>query len=159
MSRVPGSRWSVALGAALLGAAPLGGGCEPTGCEEDIRAQVIDQRIRLELGDEVLEAELADEPHERERGWMHRRCDREALLLVPERPSALPIWGCALVEPLDLHLIRDGVVVEVVRDLEPCSRPCGRCPVVGESIAVDAVLETPAGGLKAEAGTRVLGLP
>ncbi|MCA9655275.1 MAG: DUF192 domain-containing protein [Myxococcales bacterium] len=144
------------VGLALLGAP----GCEQDEtCEEDVRAQVLDERVTLELGDETLEAELADEPTERERGWRHRRCDREGLLLVPDAPGELPIWGCGLTAPIDLHLLRDAMVVEVVRDLPPCELPCDACPVVGEGRVVDAVLETPAGALMAEPGAPVDGLP
>ena len=134
-------------------------GCEVAPCEEDIRAQVLDPRVTFVVGDEEVEAELADEAVERERGWKHRRCDRRGLLLVPETRAALPVWGCGLVDPIDLHWIRDGAVVEVVRELAPCSEPCGACPRFGEDLEVDAVLETPAGALAADAGARVAGWP
>ncbi|MEX1363276.1 MAG: DUF192 domain-containing protein [Nannocystaceae bacterium] len=137
----------------------LGLGCEPATCDEDIRAQVIDERVQLTVGGRTIEAELADELTERERGWMHRRCDREALLLVPDAQGELPIWGCELTSAVDLHLLRDGAVVDVINELAPCEGPCGGCPLVGEGVIVDAVLETPAGTLEVEVGAMVEGLP
>jgi len=146
---------AVGLGLVVLASC----GDDQAGCEEDVRAQVIDERVTLEVGDESLEAELADDAVERERGWMHRRCDREALLLVPDVRGELPVWGCGLVDAVDLHFIRAGEVVEVVRDLLPCGPACGACPLVGEGIEVDAVLETPASELAAEQGAVVRGWP
>lgn len=134
-------------------------GCGTVPCEEDVRAQVIDERVTLVVGDARVEAELADEAVERERGWMHRVCGREALLLVPDAPRELPVWGCGLVEPVDLHWIRDGEVVARDLDLEPCAEPCTGCPIVGEGLVIDAVLETSAGTLTAAAGARVSGWP
>lgn len=158
MSRLRSSPSLLVAAAALLGLL-TSTACEEEGCEEDVRAQVLDERVTLTLGDDVVEAELADEPTERERGWRHRSCDREGLLLVPDTPGELPIWGCGLTAPVDLHLLRDTMVVEVIRGLEPCALPCDRCPVVAEGWVVDAVLETPAGALAAERGDPVDGLP
>lgn len=132
---------------------------EPAPCEEDIRAQRLDDEVLLQVGAEAIDVEVADEPTERDRGWMHRRCDRRGLLLVPDAPDPLPIWGCELVDPVDLHFIREGEVVDVVRTLMPCDSPCGECPVVGDDITVDAVLETLAGSITADVGARVQGLP
>ena len=134
-------------------------GCGTAPCEEDVRAQVIDERVALVVGDTRVEAELADEVVERERGWMHRVCGREALLLVPDAPGELPVWGCGLVEPVDLFWIRDGEVVARDLDLEPCVEPCTGCPIVGEGLVIDAVLESPAGTLTAVTGARVSGWP
>ncbi|NVB42451.1 DUF192 domain-containing protein [Pseudenhygromyxa sp. WMMC2535] len=130
-------------------------GPEPV-CEEDIRAQVLDTTaltiVELEL---ELDAELADEAVERDRGWKHRRCDREALLLIPDLPaSELPVWGCALTEAIDVALIRDELVLAVER-LEPCAEPCASCPVIAEGVSVDAVLELPADSVAIAAGQRV----
>ena len=132
-------------------------GCGTAPCEEDVRAQVLDERVTLQVGDEAVEAELADEPTERERGWMHRACEREGLLLVSDEPGELPVWGCELVAPIDVHWVRDGVVVELAAGLEPCPAPCDGCPIAGEGLVVDAVLETPTGALRAAVGARVSG--
>lgn len=135
---------AVAFGALALPA------CEDPLCEEDIRAQVIDDRVEIELTDLTLLAELADDPVERDRGWKHRRCDREAILLIPDSPPAeLSIWGCGLFEAVDAAFIADGVVSAIER-IEPCAEPCAGCPQVGggasgEAVLVDAVLELPAG--------------
>lgn len=150
-------RAAVVLGG-LTGLAGLAG-CEAVTCDEDIRAQVLDQRVTLTIGDEAIEAELADQMVERERGWMHRRCGREGLLLVPMERSALPVWGCGLIDAVDLYFIRAGTVVELTRGLPPCDAPCGECPVVGDEIEVDAVLETPAGALAVDVGAVVRGWP
>ena len=119
-------------------------GCEePETCEEDIRAQVLDERVEITLEGRMLVAELADDAVERDRGWRHRLCDREALLLVPDQaPEALGIWGCALSEPLDAVFIAEGEVIAVER-IEPCPEPCSSCPIVGQALEVDAVLELP----------------
>lgn len=130
----------------------------PGACEEDVRAQVIEERVALVVGGQPVEAELADDANERDRGWKHRACDREALLLVPDEPGPLPIWGCALTGPVDLGFVRDGVIVEVVEGLAPCPEPCGGCPLVGEGLEVEAVLEVPAGSLALDADATVEGL-
>ena len=132
------------LATATATATPLA--CEGEGaCEEDIRAQVIDERVEITVDGAALLAELADETVERDRGWKHRRCDREALLFVPDAPGeALPIWGCALVEAVDVVFIADGQA-QAVEALAPCPEPCDACPIVGEGLPVDAVLELPAG--------------
>ena len=135
-----GIRRSSAVGILLLSlvACP-----EPGECEEDIRAQVL-ETIVLEVAREPLDAELADESSERDRGWKHRTCDREALLLLPDAPaSELSVWGCGLVGAIDVYGVRDGVIISAAV-LEPCGEPCGGCPVLGEGELVDAVIETPA---------------
>lgn len=118
-------------------------------CEEDVRAQVLDEQIEVQFGDQIVLAELADEAVERDRGWRHRRCDREALLLVPDTPaSELAIWGCALVEPIDAVFIGEGQVLALER-IEPCPEPCSTCVLHGEGLSVDAVLELPLGSADA----------
>ena len=138
----------------------VGSACEEeASCEEDVRAQQLDERLTLQVGQEAAEVEVADDVTERERGWMHRRCDRQGLLLVPDVPEPLPIWGCGLVDPVDLHFIRGDEVVDVVRDVEPCGMPCDACPLHGEDVPVDAVVETLAGTLAADIGAPIRGLP
>jgi uncharacterized membrane protein (UPF0127 family) len=137
-------RWAAAA-LTLLGPASLGGCEDPPACVEDARAQVLDERILVTLDGVTVEAELADDPVERERGWMHRRCDREALLLTLPEPGPLPIWGCALSSAIDAVFVADAVIVAIER-VEPCPEPCGACPITGEGLEVAAVLELPAGG-------------
>lgn len=135
-------------------AAVVASGCEgEAACEEDIRAQVLDERVEIAVDGATLLAELADEAVERDRGWKHRRCDREALLFVPDAPGELPVWGCGLVEAIDVVFIADGLAV-AVEVLAPCPEPCGGCPVIGEGVLVDAVLELPTGS-GVEVGDRV----
>ena len=127
----------------------------PASCAEDIRAQRLDERVTVAVGELELAAELADELSERERGWMHRRCDLEALLLVPDAAGAeLPVWGCALTTTLDVVFVRDDEVVAIDR-LDPCPEPCGACPRVGAGLPVDAVLEVPHGEYALEVGAQV----
>ena len=147
------------LAAAVAGLL-VGGGCEqPASCEEDVRAQQLDEVLTLQIGAEALDVEVADSATERERGWMHRACDRGGLLLVVDMQEPLPIWGCGLVDPVDLHFVRDGEVVDVVRDVQPCGAPCNACPLYGEEVPVDAVVETLAGRLAADVGAPTSGLP
>lgn len=127
----------------------------PASCVEDIRAQHLDERVTVAVGELELAAELADQQSERERGWMHRRCDLEALLLIPEAAGdELPVWGCAVTTALDVVFVRKNEVV-AVDHLDPCSEPCGACPRVGTGVPVDAVLEVPHGEYAIEVGARV----
>lgn len=130
---------------ALVGAMSLAlASCESEeSCEEDPQAQVLEETRTIEIDGEAFEAEVADDQTARERGWRFRRCDREALLLIPDEPGPLPIWGCELAEPVDVLFVQGGEVVELVTSLMPCS-PCSACTLVGEGIDVDAVVELPA---------------
>ncbi len=152
------ARLSIGLTALALEVAAAGCGLS-SACHEDIRAQRLDERVSLVVGDETIDAELADDDVELGRGWMHRRCSREGILLVSPDGGPLPIWGCGLVAPIDLYFIRDGEVQLVVHELEPCDSACGRCPAEGDGLDVDAVLETPTGDLTAQVGTAVSGWP
>lgn len=134
----------------------LFGACrEDSACEENLGAQVIEERVEVQVGEGVVLAELADDAIERERGWRKRACDQEAILLVPDQTEPLPVWGCELVEPLDVVGIFEDEVVFVHR-LEPCAMPCGGCPLLGEGVVVDAVLEVPAETLDVQRGDRAV---
>lgn len=127
-------------------------GCEGAQpCGENAGAQTLQERVEVEIGDASVSAELADDPTERERGWRKRACGREAILLVPDEPGALPVWGCELVDPVDVVGIRDGSVV-FVEELSPCELPCGGCPTVGDGIPVDGLVELPADALDVRVG-------
>jgi len=140
--------------------------CEDVGaCEEDVRAQVIDDRVVLSIGDGDrrirIEAELADETAERERGWRYRRCDREGLWLVPDVPGELAVWGCGLTAPIDVAFVADGEIIDVFDGLEPCGEDggaCGDCSLVGEGLVVDGVLEVPEGTAEFVVGDAVVEL-
>lgn len=138
--------------------AVLLGGCPDESCEEDVRAQVLDERVELSIDGVALSVELADEAVERERGWRHRTCDLTGILLVPDEPGPLPIFGCELAVAIDVAFVRDGSIVESDR-LEPCAPPCGACPLLGEGIEVDAVLEVPIATWDLSPGVSVEGIP
>ena len=139
--------------ASLLWLAGTAAGCEGVEpCREDPGAQTLEQRVDVEIGDDTLLAELANDETARDRGWKKRACDREALLLVPDQPGPLPVWGCELVDPIDVIGIRGEQVVFVER-LDPCVAPCGGCPTVGDGVPVDAVLEVLADALEARVGS------
>lgn len=127
-------------------------GCEPPppNCDEDPRAQTLPTTL-LSVGGVALEAEVAATPVERDRGWMHRRCDREALLLVLDEAGPLPVWGCGLTAAIDVAWIADERVI-AVDTLEPCPAPCTRCPIVGDEITTEAVLEIPRDSVPLSAG-------
>ena len=141
---------------ALLGLlGTLSSACDPAeACEENVGAQSLDERVELVLADQTVSAELADDAVERERGWRKRACNREAILLVPDQPDALAVWGCELVDPIDVIGLRDGAVVFVER-LDPCEAPCGGCPTVGEDVIVDGILEVLPNALRVEVGSPV----
>lgn len=142
--------------AAVL-AVSVGLACEGGACEEDIRAQVLDARATLEIGDATLTAEVAQTDVERERGWKHRRCDLEGLVLIAPAGDALDLWGCGMTTALDVLWIKDGAV-QRIDGIEPCPEPCGGCPLVRPDAPVDAALEVPAGSLDVEVGATVDGL-
>lgn len=145
-----------ALSRGLALSLPLALACEPhSACQEDLRAQVLDTRVSVVVGSSELLAEYADDTVERERGWKHRSCDREALLLIPDQPGEpLPVWGCGLVDAIDAAFVHAGQVVALER-LEPCPEPCSSCAAVGEQLPVDAVLELPADALDVQLGDAV----
>ena len=127
-------------------------GCEGgTACLENVGAQVLEERVEVTLADQVVSAELADDAIERERGWKKRACDREGILLVPDRPEPLPVWGCELVDAIDVIGLHEGTVA-YVEVLEPCGPPCGGCPTIGDAVPVDAVLEVPRNALEVVPG-------
>ncbi len=137
----------------------LAGGCEEDpSCDEDVRAQTLDTTVRLRVAGEELDAEVARTEEERERGWKHRACGREALLLQPPQREPLPIWGCELTGALDVISVVDAQVVAVDR-LDPCPAPCEGCPRIGTDRPVDGVIETPANALEVSVGDDVQGLP
>jgi uncharacterized membrane protein (UPF0127 family) len=137
----------IALAAVLVG-------CEDDAeCVENVGAQSIEERVEVSVADQRVSAELADEAVERERGWRKRACNKEGILLVPDQPDPLPVWGCELVESLDVVGISQGSVV-FVASLEPCGPPCGGCPTVGDDIPVDAILEVPPNALDVAVGDR-----
>ncbi len=133
------------LTAALVSGA---GACEGA-CEEDIRAQTLDERqlITIEAAGESIElsAEVARSQTERERGWKHRQCDMQGLALALEAPGESPVWMCGLSTALDVLFVRDGELVAIERAAPPCEEPCAACPVYGEGVTVDFVLELPHG--------------
>lgn len=131
--------WPVGLSCAVV----LGCNSED-GCQEDPQAQVLDQRRQIEVDGVSIEAEVADDAVERERGWRHRVCAREALLLIPDSRGPLPIWGCGLTDAVDLLFVANNEILEVVRALPPCDEPCTGCPQVGQMLDVEAVVELPA---------------
>lgn len=125
-------------------------------CEEDPAAQVLETTVEVELPGDLLLAELATTATERDRGWRKRRCDREALVLVPDGgPAPLPVWGCDLVYPVDVAFVRDETVIAWHPGLEPCALPCSSCEQIGGADAVDFVLELPAGEHGVEVGDSV----
>ncbi len=129
-------------------------------CTEDARAQRLDAHVSLTIDGVPLVAELADTDVARERGWRYRRCDREALLLRHDPGSAaapLPVWGCALVDPIDVAFIADGRIVRWHAGLEPCDRCDASCPIVGDDLEVDGVLELDAGAWEFAVGDTVIG--
>lgn len=135
------------------------GGCAATGaCDEDPRAQELDATVELVIDDDAVVAELATTQVERERGWRYRRCDREALVLRPDRRGPLPVWGCALSSPVDVAFVRDGVVVAWSPGLAPCDACGDACPIVGEGVEVDAVVELAAGAWRLAPGDAIDGL-
>ncbi len=119
---------------------------------------MLDRRAALEIGDQQIDAEVAGTQVERERGWKHRRCDREGLLLIAPEDGLLSLWGCGLHEAVDVHWIRDGQVIRSDSALEPCAEPCGGCPLLDPGEPVDAALEVPLGALEVSPGDAVQGL-
>lgn len=151
-------RW-LAVGAVVASAAMVAACSDDvSSCDEDIRAQVLDERVDLSVGDATFAAELADSDTERARGWRHRLCEREAILLVGDG-GPMPIWMCEVPDALDLVFVHEGAVVAVEPAAPPCSPPCDACPRYGEGIDVDAVIEWPAGRFDAAVGDTVRGLP
>lgn len=134
---------------------------DPGACTEDVRAQQLASHVALEVAGVELVAELADAAVTRERGWRYRTCDREALLLRGDpgsSPAPLPVWGCALVDPIDVAFVLDDRIVHWSAGLAPCPRCDGSCPRIGEGIVVDGVLELDAGAWDLAVGDRVTGL-
>lgn len=134
-------------------------GCEPSKtCEEDIRAQTLASSVELRLGDATVTAELARSDVERERGWKHRQCNLEAVVLDPPQREPTPVWGCDLTLALDVISVVDTRIVAIER-LEACPSPCEGCLRIGTDQPVDAIVEVPADALEVMVGDDVQGLP
>ena len=138
---------------------PLGCDADAAKCVEDIRAQVLSDRATLRIGPIDVDAEIAHTQTERERGWRYRRCDREALVMLSEPGTSVPIWGCDLVDPIDVIYVRANEVLEVFADVAPCPACDASCPQVGADLLVDAVIEVPSGTLHVEPGQLVTDIP
>ncbi len=148
------ARLALVMFASVTAIACEGGGA----CEEDIRAQVLDQEAQLVISEQIVLAEIASTDVERERGWKHRRCDLEALLLVAPSSGELSIWGCGLTRAVDVLWIRNGQVIAIDGPIEPCAEPCDACVLSNAGSPVDAALEVPQGALKVSIGEVVEGL-
>jgi uncharacterized membrane protein (UPF0127 family) len=129
-------------------------------CEDDPRARDPLPRIEVMLAGEVFEAEVADTPSALERPWAFRRCDLEAMVLVPPSPGgAYPVALCDVQTEVDLAFVRQGTIVEAVRFAPPCQAECGQCPVYGSSVSeVDHVVMLVAGQVDFFNGQPVFGL-
>jgi len=146
---------------AILSSALVAAGICSCICDEDIRAQVIEETAVVSVGATEITVEVARTSAQRERGLRYRQCGEPAMALIADARSPLPVWQCEVPIQLDILFIRAGTVVEAVAGAPPCSAPCEQCPTYGEGIAVDAVLEVVAGRLPAadlRPGTLVQGL-
>ncbi len=119
-------------------------------CEEDIRAQVLDDTAEIRIAGEPLTVEVATSREQLDRGLRYRSCGEPAMLLMLDTPGELPVWQCEVPIALDMLFIRDGQVVEAVVGAPPCPAPCNSCPTYGDGIEVDAVLEVAASRLAPE---------
>lgn len=142
-----------------LALAALPGGCEGAPpCEEDVRAQTLGATVQLQIAGANLTAEVAQTEVERDRGWKHRVCGLEALVLQPAQREPLPVWGCELTQAVDVIAVMDAQVIALDR-LDPCPSPCEGCPRIGTDRPVDAVIETPADAVDVAMDDDVQGLP
>lgn len=100
--------------------------------------------------DRRIAVEVADTPESRRQGLSGRPSLAEGtgLVLKWERPEVVAIWMPDMNFPIDVVFVRDGQVLAVYADRQPCP-PEGPCPTFGPRVAVDWVLEVPAGSAKA----------
>lgn len=114
----------------------------------------------IAIGDDSVEFEIARTPDEIARGLRYRECGLTGMALVPAVPQELLVDTCAVRTPLDIAIVAEARVVASFTDVEPCMQTgCRDCPIYGEGIVADAVLEWPSGAAEVEDGASVAGLP
>lgn len=107
--------------------------------------------VRIELGDGsqlTVHAEVARDPATQRHGLMERRelaADEGMLFLMPEeRVQRFWMKNCYI--PLDMVFAdRDGRVVHVVHDAQPCPAMRTDCPTYSSQAPAAVVLEVPGG--------------
>jgi uncharacterized membrane protein (UPF0127 family) len=93
---------------------------------------------------------IAATPESRRQGLSGRKslAADTGLVLAWQSPAVVSIWMPDMNFPIDVIFVREGHVLAVYPDAQPCV-PGQDCPVFGPTIPVDFVLEVPAGSAKA----------
>ncbi|MEK7574342.1 MAG: DUF192 domain-containing protein [Patescibacteria group bacterium] len=102
--------------------------------------------VKIGINGKIFEAEVADTALKRAKGLSGRKTleENKAMLFIFTRPSRYNFWMVDMNLPLDIVWINGNRVVDISKNVLPPK--IGELPaVVSPSMAVDKVLEIPAG--------------
>ena len=110
--------------------------------------QILPVTAQVQIKGQRIELEVAETPEQLERGLMHRTelaSDRGMLFLF-ETARPLNFWMKDTLIPLDIVFLLDGEVRQIASAV-PCRT--NSCPVYDSKLAVNEVIELPAGKVQA----------
>lgn len=116
------------------------------------RPQTLNQTL-LKIGDTVVNTEVADTPDKRGKGLGNREsiASDSGMLFIFESSKKYQFWMKGLKFPLDFIFIRDGKVVDLLRNIDPptSGQDDSALPVYEPVVPIDMTLEVNKGFIDA----------
>lgn len=155
---VPAPAITPAVSASTIAAAPSPSAAAPTATTTPAEASPrpaasctpTASKSTIRVADRTIPVDLAYTQATRTKGLSGRPCLAEGTGLVIgwDAPTFTKIWMPDMNFAIDVLFVRDGKVIMVYADAQPCATKAD-CPTFGPDIPVDYVLEVPAGSAKA----------